>query len=135
MIKLKDLIVERIDYLDTANQIIKAYRVQSKVKFTSGSNIAEYDWIRDIINLRKSYSTTKDFIISVLHEIHHAIQRKKVGAKKYEKLYVMAGELAQQKGGDFYKDNPYEKKAERWAKSEAQIWVYNIIIIGVINWI
>ena len=122
MLKLKPLLTERIDYQDTASQIVKSYGVRSKIKFKSGSDKADYDWIKDIINLRPSYSNKKDFIMTVLHEIKHALDTKKMGKSKYEKEYTIAGEIAQQKGGDFHDDNPYEKKAEDWAKKQYRKW-------------
>jgi hypothetical protein len=41
-----------------------------------------------------------------------------MGAKKYEKEYQKAGEVAIQNGGDFHDDNAYEEKAEKWARKE-----------------
>ena len=32
MIKLKDLLIERIDYLDTAENLVKQYKLKSKIK-------------------------------------------------------------------------------------------------------
>ena len=120
MIKLKDLLVERIDYHDTAIQLIKSYKLRSKVRFgkNKGTNKADYDWINDIINLRKSYSSVKEFIITVLHEIDHATDRKKMGAKKYEREYQAAGDDAVNRGRDFHDDNTFEEKAENWARKE-----------------
>ena len=120
MIKLKSLLVERLDYQDTAEQLVKDYRLRSKVKFgkVKGTNKADYDWINDVINLRKSYSSVKEFIITVLHEIDHANDRKKMGARKYEDEYQKAGDLAVNKGRDFHDDNAFEEKAERWARKE-----------------
>ena len=120
MIKLKDLLVERIDYQDTAEQIVKQYRLRSKVRFgkVKGTNKADYDWVHDIINLRKSYPSIKEFIITVLHEIDHANDRKTMGAKKYEREYQAAGDLAVNKGRDFHDDNEFEEKAEKWARKE-----------------
>ena len=120
MIKLKDLLVERIDYQDTAEQLVKAYRLRSKVRFgkVSGGNKADYDWNKDIINLKKSYSSVKEFIVSVLHEIDHATDRKKMGWRKYEKEYQKAGDDAVNKGRDFHDDNAFEEKAEKWARKE-----------------
>ena len=117
VIKLKPLL-ERIDFQDTASQIVKSYGLKSKIKFTSGSNKADYDWMTDTINLRRSYSNVKDFIITILHEIKHALDAKKMGKKRYEKAYSLAGELAQQKGGDFHDDNKFEEDAEKWGKKE-----------------
>ena len=120
MIKLKSLLVERIDYQDTAEQIVKQYRLRSKVRFgkVKGTNKADYDWVHDIINLRKSYPSIKEFIITVLHEIDHANDRKTMGAKKYEREYQAAGDLAVNKGRDFHDDNEFEEKAESWARKE-----------------
>ena len=129
MIKLKDLLeisptgyllVERIDYYDTAKYLVKQYKLRSKVTFgkVKGTNEADYDWVKDTINLKKSYPSVKEFIVSVLHEIDHAKMRQKMGAKKYEREYIQAGEDAEQKGRDFHDDNKYEEQAERWAQNE-----------------
>ena len=120
MIKLKDLLVERIDYQDTAEQLVKDYGLRSKVKFGNvrGGNRGDYDWVKDIINLKKSYRSVKEFIITVLHEIDHATDRKKMGWRKYEREYIQAGEDAEERGGDFHDDNEYEEQAESWARKE-----------------
>jgi hypothetical protein len=120
MIKLKSLLVERIDYQDTADQLVKDYGLRSKVKFGNikGGNKGNYDWNKDIIYLKKNYPSVKEFIITVLHEIDHAKMRKRMGWKKYEVEYVKAGEEAEQKGRDFHDDNKYEEQAEQWAQDE-----------------
>ena len=120
MIKLKSLLVERIDYHDTAEYLVKQYKLRSKVKFgkIKGQNKADYDWVKDVINLRKSYPSVKEFIITVLHEIDHANDRKSMGWKKYEKEYQKAGDIAVNKGRDFHDDNSFEEKAEEWARKE-----------------
>jgi len=116
------LLLERVDLLDTAEQLVKSYGLKSKVRFTSGKDLADYDWVRDVINLRKSYPTVKQFIITVLHEIKHALDRKKMGKKRYENAYQKAGEVAIQKGGDFHDDNKFEEIAEIWGVSEYRKW-------------
>ena len=126
MIKLKDLLVERIDYLDTAENLVKQYKLKSKIKFKSGSTKADYDWMKDIIYLRTSYSSVKDFLITVLHEIDHAKDAYNLGKSKYIFDYSIKGEMAQQKGGDFHDDNPYEEKAENWAKKEYKKWIKKV---------
>ena len=120
MIKLKSLLVERIDYHEIATQLVKDYGLRSKVKIGNvlSGNKANYDWNRDIINIKKSYSSVKEFIITVLHEIDHAKDRKKMGAKKYEREYQAAGDVAVNKGRDFHDDNAFEEKAEKWARKE-----------------
>ena len=125
MIKLKSLLVERIDYHDTAEYLVKQYKLRSKVTFgkVKGTNEADYDWVKDVINLKKSYPSVKEFIVSVLHEIDHAKDRKKMGAKKYEKAYQKAGDEAVNKGRAFHDDNEFEEKAEKWARSEVKKWM------------
>ena len=123
MIKLKDLLVERIDYLDTAENLVKQYKLKSKIKFSRGSTKADYDWMKDIIYLRTSYSSVKDFLITVLHEIDHAKDAYRMGKQKYEDEYQKSGDLAANKGKDFHDDNAFEEKAENWAKKEYKKWI------------
>jgi len=125
MIKLRDLLVERIDYLDTAEQLVKDYGLSSRVKIgnVSGGNRGDYDWNRDIINLKKSYSSVKEFIITVLHEIDHAKDAYRMGKRRYEDEYQKAGDIAVNKGKDFHDDNAFEVKAEDWAKREVKKWI------------
>jgi len=118
MIKLKDLLVERIDYSDTASQIVKSYKLKSKIKFSTGKDKGDYDWVKDIIYLRPKYSTVKEFLMTVLHEIKHSLDAKKMGVKKYEKAYQAAGDIVANQGKDFHDDNPFEEKAEKWARKE-----------------
>ena len=120
MIKLKSLLIERIDYHDTAEYLVKQYKLRSKVTFgkVKGTNEADYDWVKDIINLKKSYPSVKEFIVTVLHEIDHAKDRKTMGARKYEDEYQKAGDIAVNKGRDFHDDNAFEEKAEKWARKE-----------------
>ena len=66
----------------------------------------------------KSYKDVDDFIITVLHEIHHAIQVDKYGRKKFLKKYSQAGNMAALDGKDRYLANKWEKKAENWAQQE-----------------
>ena len=123
MIIGKNLLYERIDFHQITVDMVKAYKLKSKVKFKAGKNKADYNWVSDVITLRPSYPSVKDFLITVLHEIDHATDRKTMGAKKYEKEYQKAGEVAIQNGGDFHDDNAYEEKAEKWARSEVKKWL------------
>ena len=119
-----NLIFERIDYHQMARHIVDKHGLKSKIKFgVTGSNRADYNWKTDTINLRRSYPSVKEFLITVLHEIHHALQRKKLGTKKYEKQYQRAGDLAVHKGKDFHDDNKFEEDAERSAKKEVHKWM------------
>ena len=125
MPKLKELI-ERVDFVDTAQQIIKQQGLKSKVKVQGGSNKADYDWKKDIIYIRPHYANMKDFLTTIYHEIDHARDRKKYGAKTYEKKYQRAGDLAVHKGKDFHDDNAYEEKAERYGRKMAALHMRKI---------
>ena len=118
MPKLKEL-VERIDFVYTAQEIVQKQGLKSKVKIGRGPNKADYDWKKDIIYIRPSYSTMKDFLTTIYHEIDHAKDRKKYGAKTYEKKYQKAGDIAVNQGKDFHDDNFYEEKAERYGRKMA----------------
>lgn len=120
MPKLKEL-VERVDYVFTAQEIVKKQGLKSKVKVGMGPNKADYDWAKDIIYIRPSYSTVKDFLTTIYHEIDHARDRKKYGAKTYEKKYQRAGDLAVNRGRDFHDDNAFEEKAEKYGRKMAAI--------------
>ena len=123
MIIGKSLLYERIDFHQIAIDMVKSYGLKSKVQFKAGKDKAVYNWVSDVITLRPSYPSIKDFLTTILHEIDHANDRKTMGAKKYEKEYQKAGEVAIQNGGDFHDDNAYEEKAEKWARSEVKKWM------------
>ena len=113
------LMMERIDFQYVATELVKNYNLKSKVKFgTFSKDKGGYNWDDDVINLRKSFSNVDDFIITVLHEIHHAIQVDKYGRKKFLKKYAQAGNMAELDGKDRYLANKWEKKAENWAQQE-----------------
>ena len=123
MIKLKDLIVERIDYHQIATDLVKKYKLKSKVKIGSGKNFGEYIPETDTITLRPSYSTLKEFYMTVLHEIQHALDADNLGKRKFMKKYTQAGTMAAHGGLDPHDDNKWEDKAERFAKRELSKWV------------
>ena len=114
------LLMERIDFQYVATELVKNYNLpKTKVKFgTFSKDKGGYNWDDDVINLQKSFSNVDDFIITVLHEIHHAIQVDKYGRKKFLKKYAQAGNMAELDGKDRYLANKWEKKAENWAQQE-----------------
>jgi len=109
---------ERIDYLDIATEIVKAYNLKSKVKFATGKTLAEYVPETDTIFLRRSYPNVKEFLITILHEIKHALDARQLGVKKFMKKYTQAGTMATYQGLDPHDDNKWEKRAEKWAQRE-----------------
>ena len=120
---MKYSLLERIDYLDTAETIIKQYGLKSKVKFGSGKDFGEYVPETDTVTLRRSYPSVKEFLMTILHEIKHALDAKRIGVKKFMKKYVQAGTMAQYRGLDPHDDNKWEEKAERFAKKEISKWM------------
>jgi|TARA_B100001964_G_C14260448_1_gene615146 hypothetical protein len=118
----KRILLERADFQLIASDLVKYYNLKSKIKFGASSNQADYNWMTDTIRLRSSYSTVKELIITILHEIKHAIDAKKMGKKKYEKAYQQAGNIAVNKGKDFHDDNKFEEIAEKWAIKEYSKW-------------
>ena len=84
----------------------------------TGKNFGEYIPETDTITLRKSYKSVKDFLMTVLHEIHHAKQVKMYGKKKFLKKYIQAGDMAVWDGFDRYDKNKWEIRAENWAHHE-----------------
>ena len=112
------LLLERIDYIDTAKQLIKKYNLRSKVKITSGKNAGEYVPETDTITIRPSYSSIKEFYITILHEIQHAKDAYRLGKVKFMKKYTQAGTMAAYGGLDPHDDNKWEERAERFARRE-----------------
>ena len=122
MIKLKPLL-ERIDYQDTAAELVKQYGLKSKIKIGTGKDFGEYVPETDTITLRPSYKNVKDFLMTILHEIGHALDAKRLTPRKYIKKYVQAGTMATYRGLDPHDDNKWEDKAERFAKKELPKWL------------
>ena len=120
MIKLKDLLIERVDFHQIATELVKKYKLKSKVKIGSGKNFGEYIPETDTITLRPSYSTLKEFYMTVLHEIQHALDADRLGIRKFMKKYTQARTMANYQGLDPHDDNKWEERAERFAEREVK---------------
>ena len=120
---MKYSLMERIDYVDTAKQLVKKYKLKSKVKISTGKNSGEYVPETDTITLRPSYSSIKEFYITILHEIQHAKDAYRLGVKKFMKKYTQAGTVAAYDGLDPHDDNKWEERAERFARSEMKKYI------------
>jgi len=116
-------LMERMDYVETAKQLVKKYKLKSKVKITTGKNSGEYVPETDTITLRPSYSSTREFYITILHEIQHAKDAYNLGVKKFMKKYTQAGTMAAYDGLDPHDDNRWEEKAEKFAEKELKKWL------------
>jgi len=61
--------------------------------------------------------------MTILHEIGHALDAKRIGVNKYIKKYTQAGTMAAYDGLDPHDDNKWEEKAEKFAKKELSKWL------------
>jgi|TARA_B100000963_G_C22288566_1_gene520371 hypothetical protein len=89
-----------------------------ETNFSDKSLKGDYDVDRNKIRIRTSYSKKSDFIISVLHEIRHAMDAKDKGKNQYKKEYEMEMNTQIALGKDRYDDNKFEIEAEKWAQKE-----------------
>jgi len=116
------------------NQMIKEllqyYKVESiKWKYKSMKDYAHYDVDRGTLQLSSRYKTIKDsqikeFLITMIHEIRHAMDAKKYGWKKFKEMYEMEMNLMVTKGKNEYDDNKYEIEAEKFGQKNWKQW-YN----------
>ena len=114
------------------NQMIKEllqyYKVGSvKMKMKSMKDHAHYDVDRGILQLSTRYKTIKDsqikeFLITIIHEIRHAMDAKQYGWKKFKEMYEMEMNLLVQQGKDEYRDNKYEIEAEEFGQKNWKQW-------------
>jgi len=110
--------------------LLKHYGVGSvKMKYKSMKDFAHFDVDRGELQLSKRYKTVKDsqikeFIITMIHEIYHAMDAKRYGWKKFKEMYEMEMNYRIGKGQDEYKDNKYEIAAEDFGQKNWKQW-YN----------
>ena len=87
MIMLRNILLERVDFHQVATDIVRKAGLKSKVKFkNTGKNKADYNVDKDVINISPT-NNLKDFLVTVYHEIDHALDAKKYGKKGYKKRY------------------------------------------------
>ena len=110
--------------------LLKHYGVGSvKMKMKSMKDHAHYDVDRGILQLSTRYKTIKDsqikeFLITIIHEIRHAMDAKKYGWRKFKEMYEMEMNLMVQQGKNEYDDNKYEIEAEEFGQKNWKKW-YN----------
>ena len=110
--------------------LLKHYKVESvKVKLKSMKDHANYDVDRGTLELSTKYKTIKTrqikpFLITMIHEIDHAMDSKKYGWRKFRDMYEYEMNYQISQGKDEYKDNKYEIEAERFGQQNYSKW-YN----------
>ena len=108
--------------------LLQSYKVSRvKVKMKSMSEHAHYNVDTGTLELSTKYKTIKksqikDFLITIIHEIRHAMDARKYGWKKFKTMYEyeMNYQISQDK--DKYKDNKYEIEAEEFGKNNWKKW-------------
>ena len=60
---VNNLLLERVDFLDTAKNLIRQYGLKSKVKIGRGKDFGEYVPETDTVTIRPSYPNIKEFLI------------------------------------------------------------------------
>ena len=108
--------------------LLKNYKVGNvRVKLKSMKNHAHYNVDTGTLELSTRYKTikssqVKEFLITILHEIYHAMDSKKYGWKKFKDMYEMEMNLMIAKGKDEYTDNKYEIEAEQFGQKNWSKW-------------
>ena len=110
------------------SDLLKHYKVGSvRVKLKSMKNHAHYDVDRGTLELSTKYKTIKnsqlkEFLITILHEIYHAMDAKKYGWKKFKEMYEMEMNYRIANNQDEYNDNKYEIEAEKFGQKNWSKW-------------
>ena len=110
------------------SDLLKYYKVGNvKVKMKSMKSHAHYNVDTGTLELSTRYKTIKnrqlkEFLITILHEIYHAMDAKKYGWKKFKEMYEMEMNLQIALGKDEYEDNKYEIAAEKFGKANWSKW-------------
>ena len=108
--------------------LLKHYKVGNvRVKLKSMKNHAHYNVDTGTLELSTRYKTikssqVKEFLITILHEIYHAMDSKKYGWKKFKEMYEMEMNLMIAKDKDEYKDNKFEIEAEDFGQKNWKKW-------------
>ena len=112
--------------------LLKAYKVESvRWRYKNIKDHAHYNVDKGILELSTRYknlkgSQIKPFLITLVHEIRHAMDAKKYGWRKFKEMWeyeanMISGDHVKGKT-DPYKDNPYEIEAEEFGQKNWKKW-------------
>ena len=110
------------------SNLLKHYKVGSvKVKLKSMKNHAHYNVDTGTLELSTRYKSIKkrdlkEFLITILHEIYHAMDAKRYGWKKFKDMYEYEMNYQIAMGKHQYKDNKYEIEAEKFGQENWSKW-------------
>ena len=108
------------------SDLLKYYKVGSvKVKMKSMKDFAHFDVDRGTLELSTRYKTIKkrdikEFIITMIHEIYHAMDAKKYGWKKFKEMYELEMNYQIGQGKHEYKDTIVKVEAHNKNKIQVQ---------------
>ena len=125
-------------------RLLKSYGVENtKIKYKSMKDYAHYDVDDGVLELSNRYKTItkrdiKDFLITMIHEIYHAMDAKKYGIKGFKEKYEM--EIAQwqaenpnKNADDWYKYIRSEVEAEKFGQRNYRRWLQKFKKAGYID--
>jgi len=118
--------------------LLKHYNDGSvKVKQKSMKDHAHFDVDRGTLLLSTKYKTiktsqVKQFLITIIHEIRHAMDAKKYGWRKFKDMYEMEMNYQISLDKDEYKDNKYEIEAEEFGQQNYLKWLQKFKKQGLI---
>jgi hypothetical protein len=122
------------EYISDSNKrqmistLLKHYKVESvKVREKSMKTHANYNVDNGVLELSTKYKTIKnnqieEFIITLLHEIYHAMDAKRLGWKGFKLDYEWEQNYQVSNDKDPYKDNKFEIEAEAFGQSKWKKW-------------
>ena len=108
--------------------LLKHYKVGNvKVQMKSMKDHAHFDVDRGTLQLSTRYKTIKstqikEFLITIIHEIYHAMDAKKYGWRKFKDMYEWEMNYQVSQDKDEYKDNKYEIEAEEFGQKNWKKW-------------
>lgn len=124
-----DILLPKNSWIKISKKLFSYYGVRpNKLVITTSDKDGDdshskafYDLYNRVIciNLDKAKSN-KDLLTSILHEIHHMIDEKKLGHDTYDIMYQ--DEMA----NNSYKRNKFEISAENFALGEVDKWKHLI---------
>tara|TARA_Y100001963_G_scaffold85125_1_gene117819 strand:+ start:2661 stop:3071 length:411 start_codon:yes stop_codon:yes gene_type:complete len=118
--------------------LLKHYNVGSvKIKQKSMKDHAHYNVDTGTLELSTKYKTIKksqikEFLITIIHEIYHAMDAKKYGWRKFKDMYEMEMNYRIANDQDEYKDNKYEIAAEKFGQKNYSKWLQKFKKEGLI---
>ena len=110
------------------SNLLKHYKVGSvKVKMKSMKNHAHYNVDTGTLELSTRYKSIKkrdikEFLITILDEIYHAMDAKKHGWNRFKEMYEYEMNYQIAMGKHQYKDNKYEIQAEEFGQKNWKRW-------------